>query len=419
MPIGILEVKLGRPDGMPQRRLWLLLKQTQQKCSTVRNATITHWLVWCRLHPDWMPGGEYEPPPRRIKRKPKLVDPATKPAKDPPYAPREFLTRELYCVGTAAAPTLNTSVASSCVKEVSEKLRAKTPYNHEGEARYTWQAILSSEISLPTWRSGKIPAPRSVTRLVYTEDKCSLKVSLLSRQSGYKLLAPTVNLHVSDLNTARRKILKRLASGDLRLADSQLVERKGIWYAQLCYDVPVMGLGLPVDRVLTILPSLPEGRRPFVAIWLDEQNGREKTWALGNGLPLVADYRRVVARRRALRDRYSDGCGTSHGTGRWARTIKPLSRYVVDMCSRFSKQTVADIMALALHERCGSIVYREPTMPVREHSWFAEQDVPMDWTAFEARLAFKCQVAGITYPDPRKNRIGMAEWRPKKEKNAG
>ena len=85
---------------------------------------------------------------------------------------------------------------------------------------------------------------------------------------------------------------------------------------------------------------------------------------------------------------------------------------MVDMCARFSKQMVADIISLSIRERCGSILYREPTMPVRDHCWFAGQDVPMDWVAFAARLAHKCEVSGIEYDV---TRIGMAEWRPRKD----
>lgn len=413
MPTGILEVKFGSPYEMPERRLHALLEDSRRNCCRARNAAITHWLLWRRTHQDWVPGGSYEPPPRKIKRAKKPEVESGKQPKDPPFAPREFLSRELYNVAIKAAPTLNTSVTSSCVQEVNARLKAKTPYNHDGDARFVWEAILSSEVSLPTWRGGRIPCPRSVMRLEYTDDMCCLRFPLLSKLSGYKTLSPTVRLLAGDLKTGNRRILQRLASGDLRLADSQIVERKGKWFAQLCYEVPGGAGNLPESRVLILAPSLPDDRRPFVCIWqTDEAEPREVRWGIGNGIPLVAEYRRVVARRRALRDRYSDGCGSGHGRKRWYKTQRPMSRYVVDMCSRFTKQTVADIIALAIRERCGSVLYREPTMPVREHCWFAKQDVPMDWVAFEQRLAFKCDVAGLEYD---KQRMGMAEWRPKKD----
>ena len=414
MPPGILSVKLGRPRGMPRKRLEALLEQTRRDCCRARNAAVTHWLLWRRQNPTWEPGGDYTPPARKIRRSAKRKreqNERAKERKDPAYAPREFLSRELYGVAIEAVPTLNTSVASSCKEEVIVRLKAKTPYNHDGDAEWVWQAILDAEVSLPTWRGGRIPCPRSVMRLEYTDDHCTLRFPLLSKKSGYRILSPTVNLDVADLTRGKRRILRKLATGEMRLADSQIVEAKGKWYAQLCYQVPVNAVDLPKDRVLILRPALPDDPRPFTCEWMDEE-GHQRHWDMGNGKPLVAEHRRVIARRRAIRHRYSDGCGSGHGRQRWAKSIKPMSRYVVDMCSRFQKQTVADIIKLAIRERCGTILYREPTMPVREHCWFAKHDVPMDWVAFEARLAFKCEISGLDYD---KQRIGMAEWRPKKD----
>lgn len=407
MPTSILEVKLGTPYGMPARRLVLLLQQVRRDCRKARNAAITHWLLWRRGHPEWEPGGAYVAPPRKIARAAKPAA-SGKAAKDPPYAPRAFLSRELYGVAAAAAPMLNTSVCSSCVQEVNARLRANMPYDHDGQARWVWQAVLASEVSLPTWRGGgRIPLPRSVSKLVYTDDRCDLRIPLLSRQAGYKTLSPTVRLLSADLSAGRRRILKQLASGDLRLADSQIVEKKGRWYVQLCYQSPDGTGGLPTERVLTIGPAPSDSPRPLVAHWTDDDDV-ERSWGMGNGKPLVAEYRRVQARRRAIRHRYSDGCGSGHGRQRWYKAIKPMSRYVPDLSSRFVKQTVSDVVRLAIREGCGTVLYREPTMPVRNCSWFATQDVPMNWVDFEARLAHKCQVSGLEYD---KQRIGMGEWR--------
>lgn len=252
--------------------------------------------------------------------------------------------------------------------------------------------------------------PRSNFRLTYTDDRCHIRFPLLSKTSGYRLLSPTVRLHASDLTVGNRRLLRRLAIGEQRVADSQIVERKGSWFVQLCYEVPVRAVDLSPDVVLIVRPSLPDDSRPFVLSWPGED--REVVWQIGNGAPLVNEYRRVVARRRALRHRYKDGCGSGHGKQRWYRSVKPMSRYVLDMCGRFTKQTVADIVATALRNRCGSIIYREPTMPVRNCCWFASHDVPFDWVNFEARLAWKAEVAGLQYD---KQRVGMAEWRPKKD----
>lgn len=414
MAIGILEVKLGRPLEMPQRRFDLLLQACRRACCQVRNAGITHWVLWREQHPDWKPGDPYEGPKRLIKRGPaKPAKEGAAPPRDPPFAPREFLSRELYQFCTRRVPMLSTTVASSCVQEVSARLRSATPYNHDGAARYVWQAILSSEVSVPSWRMGRIPLPRSGLELTYTDDRCEMRMPLLSKKSGYRVIRPGVRLHCGDLSAGNRLVLRKLATGELRLADSQLIEKKGKWFAQLVYDVPTRSCGASPRDTLTIGPAQQDDNRPFVATW-NTADGGEKRWYLGDGKPLVADYRRVVARRRALRARYSAGCGSGHGRKRWYRTIKPLSRYVTDMQGRFIKQLVSDIVKLAIRERCGKIVYRDPTQPVKDNSWFTtrDRDVPMNWCGLAERLAFRAEVAGLEYEE---TKIGMAEWRPKSD----
>ena len=412
MPPAILEIKLGRPYEMPERRLHELLARRRLECCIARNAAVTHWLVWRRTHPDWEPGGPYDSPPRKIKRAAKpQAKPASGPPKDPPFAPREFLSRELYSVAAAAAPALNTSVISSCVQEVNARLRAKTPYDHDGMARWVWQAILASEVSLPTWRGGRIPAPRSVTVLHYDADSCSLRFALSSKRSGYRVLSPEVRLHAGDLTAGNRRLLQRIAAGEVRMADSQIVERKGKWYFQLCYEMPKAS-ECDSERVLTLMPGKPEAEYPFRLLWTD-RDGKLRDWTAGKAKPLIAEYRRVQARRRAMRFRYRDGAGSGHGRQRWAKGIKPLERAVRDMCGRWQKQFISDMLKVALKEGCGMVLYREPTKPLREKEFFARSDMPFDWTAFIGRLKFKCESKGLRFES---ERIGLAEWRGESEK---
>lgn len=406
MAVAILEIKLGRPYQMPTKRLHMLLEQARRDCCKARNAAITHWLLWRRQNPDWKPGGKYDAPAPKIKRKPKPPKPDAKPPKDPLYGPREFMSRELYAVASVAAKNLNTSLASSCVQNVVSRLRAKMPYNHDGDARWVWRAILDSEVSLPTWRGGKIPAPRRATKLAYTEDECWVQFPLLSTQSGYRTMSPKVRLHAADLTAGNRRLLRKLASGEMRLADSQLYEKKGKWYFQACYELPTPE-ELQSERSLTIEIGKPESDYPFRLRWTDS-DGKQRDWTAGKAKPLIAEYRRIQARRRAIKWRYRDGAGSGHGRQRWAKAIKPMERAVRDMSSRWQKQFVSDVVKHAIKEGCGAILYREPTMPLREKTMFAREDVPFDWTGFEGRLRFKAECKGLRYSS---TRMGMQEWR--------
>lgn len=406
MPTGILEVKLGSACGMPTKRLVKLLEGARRDCCKARNAAMLHWYVWRREHPDWEPGVAYEAPAAKVKRK---VNPDAKVPKDSPVGPRLFLSRELYAAAREAAPNLSANVASSCVQEVIARLKSNTPYDHDGEARWVWQAILDHEVNLPTWRNGRIPMPRKDSVLTYDVDRCALRFPLLSKQSGWKTLSPPVRLLAGSLTRGNRLLLREMAAGSRRMADSQITERKGKWYAQLCYEVPVSAAGADPERIMVLEPAQPEDRMPLLLRWKDA-DGDDRVWWIGKARPLVAEYRRVVARRRAIRYRYSDDCGKGHGRQRWYKSIRPMARAVVDMQARFEKQTVSDIVKFCLRANCGKLVYREPTKPVRERCWFAAVDVPYNWVSFEARLKFKAECAGLEYEN--RPRMRMAEWLP-------
>jgi len=412
-PTGVLPIKLGRPLQMPARRLAALLTATQRQCCIARNAVVTRWYVWRKEHPDWKPGDPYEAPPAKTKRKPKETD---KEPKDSLIGPRLFLSRDLYGTATEAATMLSGTVASGCSQEVVDLLRKNTPYNHPGDARWNWQAILAHEISLPTWREGTIPCPKSTSKFLYTDDRCELMFSLLSKRTGYKVLSPTVRLEVGDFSPGKRRLLQRIARGDIAMCDSQIAEKGGQWYFNLCYRVPVVASGLPADRILTVKPSLPDDAWPLVLEWMDAESGNPEHWFVGKAKPLIAEYRRVKSRRRAICDRYRDGTGSGHGRQRWYQTIRPLARWVVNAQVRFEKQTVSDIVKRAILEKCGTILYREPTMPVRDVGWWAKQDMPFNWTSFGARLKFAATKAGLAYEV---ERIRMREWKRTDEKDAG
>ncbi len=427
----ILELKLGSPIQMPRRRLAADLLESRRLCCVARNTAVMKWYSWRKAHADWKPGDVYAGSPRRIARKVKPQDAAKGPPKDPLYGPREFMSRALYQAAADAVPALSASVVSSCVQDVGVRLRANVPYDHDGKARWQWQAMLTAEVSVPTWRKGRIPLPRRCIALGYdgatwagdgvgprikmelaraAESGAVVLFPLFGKASGRKFSSLIVRLDVKDLSVGRKRVLRQLTSGESRIADSQIVETNGKWFLQLCYELPQASQGCREDRILTIGPAQAADAWPFFSQWVEE-DGARKTWFLGKAKPYVAELRRVQARRRAIRDRYTEGTGKGHGRQRWYRSIKPLARFVPNLQSRFVKQLCADIVQLALREKCGTVMYREPTMPVRMNCWFAKQDVPFDWTSLAARMAFSCKKAGLVFD---LERIGMAEWRPKK-----
>lgn len=401
MPTGVFpNLKLGGPLQMPKKRLALLLAQSRHDCNVVRNAVATAWYVWRRENPQWTPG-----------------------EKDSKLCPRNMLNRELYHIGCNAAPNLSTKIVSRCVRDVVSKLKANVPYNHDGDARWFWQAVLSNEVSLPTWRKGRIPVPlqdmvigydgivlpgaKKPNRSMVTraaESGCAIRFALLSRASGYSVMSPIVRLKVKDFTVGQRRLLRRMVADEVHIGDSQIIEKDGEWFVQLVYDVPVKASGFSEDKVLTVLPAQPEDKWPFELRW-----GDESRWYIGNGRGYGTEYQRIQARRRAIRHRYKSDSGKGHGKQRAYKSLQPMTRAVQDLAGRFQKQTISDVVKLALREQCGTLVYREPSKPIRNRAWFSKKhDAPFDWTEFEARLRFKCEQHGIKYV---KERILWKEWR--------
>ena len=412
--VGALVIKLGRPEGMTTRRFHALLHDIANKCAIARNAGVTHWLMWRRANPDWKKGDPYVAPAPLIKvtpRKPKDPTKPRKPPTDGPLGPRLFISREISRVMNASVVGVSPSVISCCAQGWQDAFTNKTSYKDKErgyKGRWVWESILLNENSLPNYKNSEIiPVPKQQAKLFYTSDECKIRLPLLSKKSGWRIISPIVRLEVKGMSCGQRRILRNIADGTLARCDSQLTFARGEWYLNLTYKMPTVGSGLPKDRVLTVEPCGGDDPRPFRLYWTNEDDGEKRTWDVGAGRPLEAEYQRIQAKRRAIKGRPYKGKGCFVQSKR----TRPMSDRVTNLCARFRKQTVSDIIKIAIRERCGTIIYREPTIPVRDYTWFAEHDVPMNWEPFTNQLIHRTIfVKGI---DCEVVRIGKPEWYPK------
>jgi hypothetical protein len=425
MPTLVIELKLGSAISMPTHRLNALLTQTALDCDRARNAAVRFWERWREDNPDW------KPEQRRTR------DGSPKAHADGrPVLESEMISQaaehEMYYAARRAATNVNASVITSCRGQVLDALKARTPYNHEGTAQFVWQAILANELARPCYRGGTIPVPNNTAGLVYSgaaskkaskaaieagQDQAILQFALLSKDSGYHCLSPIVRLHVRELSAGTRRILKAIAEGrdGYAFCDSSIVNKGKFWSFQLVAKVPTKDAGLTPSREAILFPQPGDQRRPFVLEMPD--NGRRY---IGNGDVLKRIRQQQVIRRKTLQARYREGVAPGHGKGRFFERLRPHSRQWPLVESMFTKMAVADIVKSCLRNDCGTVVYREPTMPVREHRrmWFAEHGIPFDWTRFEAQLIHACEKVGISVKvfgrkqkEMRADRINMAEWR--------
>lgn len=416
MSAQVLRIKLGASMSGPSKRLPETLRAVAMECNRARNAVVRGWIRWREDNPSWTPGQR-----RDRKGNPKVAADG-KPMLEPAIMSQD-IHKQLYHLARSVNRGVSSNVMSACWSEVIKRLKNKTPYNHPGDARYIWQAVLNYECSPPSYRSLAIPVPNKCAGLVYEgfatqaasdkakalgESGCVLQFPVWSEESGRAMRNHIVRLNVGEMSRGHRKIIRRVASGELKMSDSVIVESKGKWYFNLVYKHPGENLGLNPDRTAILELNDPGDQNPFLL--RIPENGRP--YYLGHGKDLVAEWTRLSMRRRVMRFRYRSGRRQGRGKGKFFAGLRPYERSFIDMQDMVAKQMVADIVKLLAKHDCGSLEYREPTKPVRDFGWYAKRGVPWNWTSFDAKLRFKMTHYGIAVPK-KWTRCAMAEYREK------
>lgn len=420
---GVIEFDIAGCLNMPRKRLFRLLDDVAYHCMLARNAVVQHWLRWRWENPDWKPAQA------RIRNGSPKVDKASKPVMEHPSMSQDC-GNSLNHLARDCGRHVSAAVMSGVSSSVKEDLQARMPYNHPGKKRFRWAAVLAYECAPPSFRDQCIYVPTNASVLVYDgkanrqlspgimesmqiigAHHCILRVPLLSKESGCKVKEAVLQIQFgkeTDGRTdGRRRVLRRIVDGVFHLCDSQLIKKNGVWKIQLCYGVEAEAGKLDKTRVATLISCGKDARRPFKLVWPD---GTE--WGIGDGVPLVAEYKYLAQKSKAIRYRFKHGLGKGHGRLNFFRKLDDLPEYR-DMNKRFVAMMMADILASCQKQNCGTLFYREPTMPQREASWFANDGVPFNWTNFEALLKFKCGQWSLDYDC---ERIGKAE---SKEKAGG
>jgi hypothetical protein len=411
MPKGILKLQLQAARSMSRRRLRNTLTTIAMETNRAKNAVVRHWIRWREDNPDWMPA-------QRRKRDGTLKTKANGEPLLEDGALSQDIDNELYHVARKVSPTINSNIISSAKIEVVSDLKDNVPYNHEGKARFVWQALLSFERSPASYRSLTFPAPNKECRLWYCGDHKPLspgvdtriakyagnaavvRFPVWSRDAGYQQVDVVARVSMAKLSKGNRKLLRRIANSELKMSDSHVVCRKGKWYFDLCYEVSPVDHGL--DQNQTAVLTMGHGN----SFDLTFPDGR--CWKLGDDKPLAKEFERITMRRKTLRYRSRYQHGKGHGKQRFYQKLRPHSRRFLDMQDEYRKQLIADIVKSCIKQDCGGLLYREPTMPLRDRSFLAVNGIPFNWSEFAPLLRFKMQCNAIVF---NKTRMGVKEWR--------
>lgn len=410
----VMEIEIGAPVGMSQKRLHKSLEQSARDCNRVRNAMIRRFI---RFHED---NPDYEPKDITTKRGETKKENAVF-----PYALISSTCDDsFYRLGQRVAPRLGSLLITAIQNEVVNALKNRVPYDHDGDARYKWQSILNFETSAPSYRGMVIPAPNKGIVLGYQghvsnpksklgdlpSDHCVIKFGLFSQKSGWKILSPIVRCNLgSAWSRGHKRLLREMASGERKICDSKIVFKRKKWFLQLTYEVPVKDHGLDQTRTAVLVMNGPQHDRPF-AISMIGKDGNWFTFGIGDGKPLEKERVRLDTRRRAMRYRSRNGSGTGHGKKKFYSRLRPAARRYTDMQDEFRNQAINDIVRSLVRHDCGKLEYREPTKPVRELSWFEKKNTPFDWVKFLGHLEFKLEANCI---EVETRRMQMKEWKAK------
>lgn len=448
--VGVLDLKLGKCLTAPTKRMAHDLHELARDCNRVRNAIVRQWLCWHWSHPD------HVPQPLRDKewlvihqgivggKKVRVVSkeghwitlrcsavnlnveptPLLEDRWFPQCLVASWHADSLYNVARRTAPQLAAKIVSSLVQQVVADLSAKVPFA-SGELKC--QQILRCEqnpITYAVEKSLTIPVPTQDSALIY-EGRVSRKLSagvdshlktaagissaavrvpLFSRESSRKHLAMITRLEVGKLPRGIRSNLTRIATGEWKMLDSKLIFKRGAWFLQLVYHQPRRNLGLTPEHEAELVLEKLGGWHPLRIIAKEQrtQVGQselvidESFWRIGQARELLADYTRVVTRRKVLAHRYKSGARKGRGKKQHFATYRSYSRATRDMEDVYSWGVIAEIIKFCTRKDCGTLLYREPGKGLRTKSWFAYQGVPFDWTKFRSKLAHKCWIFGVT-----------------------
>lgn len=434
--IGLLRIKLGACRTGPTKRLRADLHTIALLCNRARNAMARAWLRWREDHPDWTPPVAVDDEGRPRQRRdgsPILVCPMHPLRLDYEGRPISFRTW-LYHAGRTVVPQLSVAIVSMLSGEVEVRLKSKMPYNHTGLARQRWEAVLLNEVNLDTYRSLTIPVPNNNMALCYGgatggreakvsravqqrlhrfgDSGCTLALPLWSDRAGRQWKYAVVALRVSAHSAGNRALIRRVtdAASGWKLADSELVfvDGKG-WFFHLTYQQPDDSLPQIESSQVAVLQAQEEGDYPFVVTVAGEPD-RKPLWKVGKGPHLLYQFRRLDARRRAMRTDYGTaGHGRQgHGQQRNQRDIRPVTRAVNHLVNDVAAQTAAEIIRFCSRHQCGKLLWQEPHIAARPRLWFAQNRVQWDWTLFQAKLNHQCRKAGVTIVEPEmaKSRTG-------------
>jgi len=362
--ITVLKLKLDLSDEQKE-----LLTDVAKLCRKARNAALENWLLRKR----GLPETEKQAKPSR-----KNVGEGLKES------------TKIYHAVRLAAPTLNTAMVSMIANGIDSNLRSKLDWRKQPGAvdggekpkkAVRADAILAYDDRPPFFTKFEIPIRSAISSFTFVEwPELSTPFYV-----GAKV---DLKLRTSQLKGGHKRLLHELAAGTRKLSDSRIVEKDGEWF----WHVPIMFETVVRSEIeATLWPVFDaKSSRPF-----DMDLPGDRTWGIGDGRYYIGQATRFIALRKAIGWRYKQRSGAGHGRKKIDDAMRKRWCQWQCIATEFRRRAINDVVKQCVRGNIGTLIYREPSLVVREKSWFDLNGLDWDWTRFLGDLTNAAARQGI------------------------
>ncbi len=344
-----------------------ILRPIGLACRKARNAGLENWLLRQRGLP------ESERQSRRlIAHRDKAAD-----------TPKSESTK-LYHAMRDACPELGVTHVTMLAQALSSQLGAKVDWrrgsNGDGKRMRRRDAILAYEDRPPFFTSLEIPLHNQHTRVTF-----GVRLTIAIHRPTADQQSVVLDVSLRDMPPGKQRLLREIADGTRKLADSKLIERDGKWYwhVPLAFETEIRS-----DLVAELWPvigSVRDGKqhdRPFRL----ELPGRNRPWWIGDGRYLLAQTQRLIGLRKMIGWRYRQRMGAGHGRKKVDVAVSRRREQERNVRTEVLRRAIACTVRQCVDANCGRLIWHEPSLPLRKRCWFNAVGLDWDWTRFGADL---------------------------------
>jgi transposase len=179
-----------------------------------------------------------------------------------------------------------------------------------------------------------------------------------------------------------------------------VVKDGGKWYVYLVYELtPEQSKADPKREAVLMMGSDNSLTLSFPD---------SKPWKIGNDEFLRVQLTRLIGLRKAMEFSTRFGQNRGHGRKRISALQSRNTRQQRHQMKAFRRKAIADIVKACNRKNCGTIVYNEPSIPLRTKSWFANEGIELDWFNFGPDLRYVAERNGLVF---KSTTMKVAEWR--------